>query len=43
VKNNMKLSKDEIDDLEGYLEEDRNDPRLGKLLSRFGSYSEYDD
>ncbi len=43
MKNNMRLSKAEMEELDSWLEEDHNDPRLGKLLSNFKSYGEYDD
>ncbi|AOZ63720.1 hypothetical protein SEA_WEASELS2_135 [Rhodococcus phage Weasels2] len=40
----IQLSKDDIDDLEGWFEDEAfNDPRLGKLLSNRKVRSEYDD
>lgn len=39
----IQLSKDEIDDLEAWLEDEANAPRLGKLLANRKLRSEYDD
>lgn len=43
MKNNVRLSKAEKEELDSWLDEDYNDPKLSKLLSNFKSRGEWDD